>query len=430
MQIFVGSLLVALSGFLFWSSANPIAVSDARNRSLMMEAHRLELSLENEFFRNKDFSRNTFEQLEAVDAKIHLMCNRMIDPKQDIAGKLSARVDADIHLYCDTMFKKLILMEQFKTSQVRLRDLMHENKMDPTKVSANASEIEARKAFVESVTENILHQKTGNMLTDIFVHYDQAFQAKQEKSQIWQILAVVLGTVFSLVTLWGVVELWRQFFAGSKEKLYTMGEIAGYLAHEINNPLTLALFKVQQLESKLNKDGDLNRQELTKDLIQLRLATVQIHKISKGIGSLSVGQDAYLQQVDLDILLDQVLDILRAKFEKYSVKFEYRNICKRSMNLECRPSEISQLLLHLLYGAFESVRNTQNPKIELQISDGLHGYQIKIKHSAQDFPLHLNYCNQVISAHHGKFLREVSKKENQKTIFLPRQQSENTSLAS
>jgi len=90
----------------------------------------------------------------------------------------------------------------------------------------------------------------------------------------------------------------------STAKMSSLGEMAGGIAHEINNPLGIIITKISQIKLKLSL-GKLDNEKLISDLNKIESTTTRIGKIIKGLRSFSRNSD---QDEYLDTSLKEIID--------------------------------------------------------------------------------------------------------------------------
>ena len=69
-------------------------------------------------------------------------------------------------------------------------------------------------------------------------------------------------------------------------KMSSLGEKAGGIAHEVNNPLAIIIGKARQLRERLN-DEPLDRELLTKFAVAMETTAQRIVKIVRGLRAIS-----------------------------------------------------------------------------------------------------------------------------------------------
>lgn len=161
-------------------------------------------------------------------------------------------------------------------------------------------------------------------------------------------------------------------------RLSSLGEMAGGLAHEINNPLTIISGIAGRIKRKfLNTGVDA---AVIKDLEKIESTTTRIARIVKGLRNISRASenDAMITVSLSDVLLD-CLELCQTRFKVHGVQLRLGG--ETNLEIECRGSQISQVLLNLLNNAFDAVEKSPNPWVELMVSKAEDKIYIEIKDS-------------------------------------------------
>lgn len=157
-------------------------------------------------------------------------------------------------------------------------------------------------------------------------------------------------------------------------KLATLGEMAGGIAHEINNPLTIINGKAKQIK-RLIDSRDVDFERVRTELIKIESTTERIAKIIRGLRSFSRNADADpMEKTKLKQILDDTLELCRERFKNHSIDLEIN--CSEEILLECRPSQISQILINLLSNSSDAIENLPEKWVSLHVQD--HGESILI----------------------------------------------------
>jgi C4-dicarboxylate-specific signal transduction histidine kinase len=147
-----------------------------------------------------------------------------------------------------------------------------------------------------------------------------------------------------------------------------LGELSAALTHEINNPLGVILGRTEMLLELTRDPHQTNWNQVRQMLLSIESTARRIEKIMQTVRSLAHKSDSEeIQKVTVQSLLDSVLDILGARLRRHDVKFEVK-VESPSMSLECRPTEIFQILANLLSNAIDAVREQKERWVRLEVS--------------------------------------------------------------
>lgn len=154
-------------------------------------------------------------------------------------------------------------------------------------------------------------------------------------------------------------------------RLASLGEMAGGISHEINNPLTI----INGMAAILNKNE--SDPEKTKRIEKIIASADRIAKIVKSMKALSTnsdGTDFYLCR--LSDVLENSLDLVNEKFKSTDIDFNLSPI--PDVKIRCNKIQISQVIINLLNNANDALENFDGEKI-ISISFKESTDQIKIK---------------------------------------------------
>lgn len=148
----------------------------------------------------------------------------------------------------------------------------------------------------------------------------------------------------------------------NSSKLASLGEMAGGVAHEINNPLTVILLQADVIKNALLKK-ELNHEVILPKMDAISDAVQRIVKVITNLRYFSrdSSNDPLVEAPILDVI-NQTLSFCEARFKENGVEIIKGNI--PHLKIRCRPAQLAQALLNLLNNSFEAVlNNPANQKI-------------------------------------------------------------------
>jgi PAS domain S-box-containing protein len=151
-------------------------------------------------------------------------------------------------------------------------------------------------------------------------------------------------------------------------KFAVIGQLAGGIAHEINNPLASISAQAQLLKS-LVEEGDLNsrRSSIVEKAEKIENTTKRISKIIKGLKDFSrtSGREPLLPH-PIENIINEALNLCFDKFSFFGVKL---HVCMDAkVNVPCRNVQLSQVLLNLLHNSFDAVEHLPEKWIRVKTS--------------------------------------------------------------
>jgi PAS domain S-box-containing protein len=154
-------------------------------------------------------------------------------------------------------------------------------------------------------------------------------------------------------------------------KMVALGEMAGGIAHEINNPLTIIKGHADRMRMMLEKEN-FEPTALATSVSQINLTVERISKIVAGLRNFS--RDSSELYFESQLLIDVVSDALsfcHEKLKSHSIEIEVTG--DRSLKVMCSRVQISQVLVNLINNAYYAVAELPVKWIRIELSRvGLH----------------------------------------------------------
>lgn len=159
-----------------------------------------------------------------------------------------------------------------------------------------------------------------------------------------------------------------QAHLSNSSKFAALGEMASGVAHEINTPLAVIKMIAEQLEEDL-KQGKIDDQKLRSAIHKIHITSQRIAKIIHGLRTFARdGSHDPLESADFTQLLQTTLDLCDARLKAMGVEI----LLPRSpatFSIQCRPTQISQVLLNLINNAVDAVQNLEQKWIRIELTD-------------------------------------------------------------
>lgn len=171
----------------------------------------------------------------------------------------------------------------------------------------------------------------------------------------------------------------------NSSKLSSLGEMAGGIAHEINNPLTIisglaTLLKTQVLSGQLQ---DPNR--LVGELDQIDATAHRIAKIIRGLRVFAreVDEDP-LEPASFEQIVTETLDLCQTKFRHHGIQVDLKT--EMSTRILCRSAQISQILMNLLSNAFDATELHEERWIRITLTSNQQYGILRVYNSGPRIP--------------------------------------------
>lgn len=165
-------------------------------------------------------------------------------------------------------------------------------------------------------------------------------------------------------------------------KLSALGELSAALTHEINNPLAVILGRAEMIRDHL-AGANPSLETVRKMVESIENTGRKIEKIMSTVRSLAHGGDAEpLQRVTLESLIESAMDIVGARLKGHDVRVETK-LHDPGRVLECRSTEVFQILINLLSNAHDAVIGVDERWIRIESCDDDDGVRLSVVDSGE-----------------------------------------------
>lgn len=168
------------------------------------------------------------------------------------------------------------------------------------------------------------------------------------------------------------VELERSLELARQEAIQTakfasLGQMAGGVAHEINNPLTILRGRADQIQMFLGSQDPSNLPDALNAIESLQRNIERIARIVRGLKAFSRdGKADPLRDERLDQIVEDTLELCRERFRNQGVKLELD--ISPNLRAFCRATQISQVIMNLLNNSFDAVQNSPEAWVRLTLT--------------------------------------------------------------
>ncbi len=151
-------------------------------------------------------------------------------------------------------------------------------------------------------------------------------------------------------------------------RLASLGEVAGCVAHEINNPLAVIIMRMTMLRRSLSGGTAPSVESLHATITQVEKTVGRIGRIIKGMKRLAHdGSGDQFTEVRLRQLIDEAVAICSDNFHLSGVDLQVIGDDDET-KVECREAQIVQILVNLLSNALDAVVQLAQPKVWIEYS--------------------------------------------------------------
>ena len=296
----------------------------------------------------------------------------------------------------------------------------------------------------------------------IDLELDYTITSEQIKKTLWFEISLKklmgrTGDIFFVVTLKDVSEQKRAFHKLEQsqsalmynEKMAALGEMAGGLAHEINNPLAIITGRTQLMRDRLEN----HKKWIQKDVDQMLrfAASIQktcgrISKIVSGLKIFSSSEHAlHLEphEICLNDLVENAFTVCVERFKNSNIELRLEIDSEEQLQVMGLRDQLTQVLFNLLNNAFDYVKELENPWVLIRLA-GAEGKtaRIQIQDSGKGIPkeninkifqplfttkkvgqgtgLGLSISKGIIESHGGRLLLDAGASNTCFTVEIPR----------
>lgn len=229
----------------------------------------------------------------------------------------------------------------------------------------------------------------------------------------------------------------------SSAKMASLGEMAGGVAHEINNPLTIIHGQAEFLEIQIAK-GRLDQERISRGLNTIKITAERIAKIVKGLREFSRnGEHDPMEVVSIESILQSTLDLCKERFTARGIEIRVSSF--EDALIKCKPTQISQILTNLLNNAYDVVDLLPEKWIHIDAVKTAETIQIRVMDSGKGIPakvaerimepffttkevgkgtgLGLSISQGIAHSHHGRLFYDTKAPNTRFILELPLQKS-------
>lgn len=170
-------------------------------------------------------------------------------------------------------------------------------------------------------------------------------------------------------------------------KFAALGEMAAGIAHEINNPLAIIKGSSSIMQRLIQAD------QKDKAIENLKRINNTVDRIAKIISSLRIyareATNDPMTNESLQRVIEETVIFCSEKFRVNGVKFDVANHCP-DLTINCRPVQISQILLNLLNNAYDAVSELPESWVRLSVTRKDKFVEISVENSGPKIPKHIS----------------------------------------
>lgn len=286
----------------------------------------------------------------------------------------------------------------------------------PSRVELNQIEIEifnlvknGKLEKAKQILESDRYLEAGNQYTDALQEISEYMSTQRDKLLEEQNDFLKVGTSISTLAFSLTIVFWFLVMRGyslnlrlktevehllkeqqaktvQASKLSTLGEMAGGLAHEINNPLTIIQGYAEILGQQVKRNR-VDEEKLAKISEGITTTTARIAKIIRGLRTYARDDSSSpFQSANVEIIVDDTLSLCQEKLKNRNVTLLY-DPPPSPIFLHCREVQISQVLLNLVQNAMDAIEDLDGEKwIRVEVKKLADRCQIRVTDAGSGIP--------------------------------------------
>jgi PAS domain S-box-containing protein len=265
-----------------------------------------------------------------------------------------------------------------------------------------------------------------------------SIREESDGTDTWQIGTVIDVTKIREAEL--IIEAQRAKMT-SASKMSALGEMAGGLAHEINNPVAIIHGNAALLR-QLALSGEMDATLMAHTAEVIETTATRIAKITRSLRAFARdGDQDPFERVKLKAVVEETVEFCRERFLGHGINFIIEPI-DPALELRCRPVQISQVLLNLLNNAHDAVEKGKASwirvavigtyeQVELSVTDSGSGIAPDLrdkifqpffttKEVGRGTGLGLSVAKGIVESHEGTLLVDTQSPNTRFVMKLPR----------
>ncbi|HET9238619.1 MAG TPA: ATP-binding protein [Oligoflexus sp.] len=179
-------------------------------------------------------------------------------------------------------------------------------------------------------------------------------------------LMIVMLGYFTICYFLRSLERQRENFLYT-EKMASLGEMAGSIAHEINNPLAIIQGAAQKLQIRLRHE-ELNREDLKQTVHMILKTSERIARIIRSLRFVARdGSTDPFVNTSIRSIVDETLALCDSRLKNENVCLDASAV-PVDLSCVCRGVQISQVLINLINNAVDAIRDRPEKWIRIEAS--------------------------------------------------------------
>jgi PAS domain S-box-containing protein len=234
-------------------------------------------------------------------------------------------------------------------------------------------------------------------------------------------------------------------------KMSALGEMAGGMAHEINNPMGIIHARASDLMEFAEEMETVPAKMVVETMEKIRTTAARVTKITLGLRKFArETRDDPVVATPLQDIVEDTLSFCTQRLKQNTVELRVAPI-EPSLRIGCRPTEISQVLLNLLNNSVDAVQSLPEKWVEVAVREAGEELEISVMDSGNGIPesvrarmgqpffttkevgkgtgLGLSISRGIVEAHGGHLVLDTASAHTRFVVKLPKSRTTHQELA-
>jgi PAS domain S-box-containing protein len=236
------------------------------------------------------------------------------------------------------------------------------------------------------VTSNwVLHRDKGGNPWRVLESSSDVTALKEAEEQARKLNRELEQQNADLIVAKALIEAQTQTIAITA-KMSALGEMAGGMAHEINNPMGIIHARASDLMEAAAKSSSVPASTVIEAMEKIRNTVGRVAKITMGLRKFArETRDDPTTEAVVQEIVEDTLSFCMQRLKQNCVELRIAPVDKQ-LRIGCRPTEISQVLLNLLNNAVDAVQALSDKWVEVAVRDTGKEIEISVTDSGAGIP--------------------------------------------
>lgn len=150
-------------------------------------------------------------------------------------------------------------------------------------------------------------------------------------------------------------------------KFASLGRMAGSIAHEINNPLSIIALNNESIQNQA-KAGKMDATKITQQTISIEKVIDRISRITSSLRKVARdSKQAEKQRTELSSIIQDTMSLCSDSLKKANIQFSL-HLHPNPIYIDCNAIEISQVIINILNNAIDAIETLEKKEIQLSVT--------------------------------------------------------------